>query len=253
MTGAVVGSTGLVTSPSFTFNGSTKTGFYLASANQIGVAINGIQAATFNSDTSTTWAGGATFGGGISATKGTIPIGAVMDFAGSSPPSGWLFCAGQQISTTTFAALFSVIGTTYGSGAGTFGLPDYRGRVGFGKDDMGGTPVNRITAGVSGITGTTLGATGGNENSQIHSHSASVTDPGHNHALPAGINNNTLSNGSGGTVSFLNPAGQGGSTYMTAVVAATTGISVTVANHGVGTSENVPPAIIVLKIIYAGN
>lgn len=52
-------------------------------------------------------------------------VGTVKAFAGSTPPDGWLFCDGAQISRTTYAALFAVIGTTYGAGDGstTFNLP----------------------------------------------------------------------------------------------------------------------------------
>jgi microcystin-dependent protein len=59
-----------------------------------------------------------------------------------------LLCAGQAVSRTTYAALFAVVGTTYGAGDGstTFNLPDLRGRFPLGKDDMGGSSANRVTA-----------------------------------------------------------------------------------------------------------
>ena len=55
--------------------------------------------------------------------------GTVKAWGGSTAPSGWLFCDGSQISRTTYAALFAVIGTTYGSGDGTttFNLPNFGG------------------------------------------------------------------------------------------------------------------------------
>lgn len=59
-----------------------------------------------------------------------IPVGLITEFAGASAPSsGWLMCQGQAVSRTTFAALFAVIGTTYGVGNGTttFNVPDLRG------------------------------------------------------------------------------------------------------------------------------
>jgi microcystin-dependent protein len=58
-----------------------------------------------------------------------LPAGAVQAFAMNSAPSGWLAANGNNISRTTYAALFSVIGTTYGAGDGstTFALPDLRG------------------------------------------------------------------------------------------------------------------------------
>ena len=57
-----------------------------------------------------------------------MPVGCVIPFAGAAAPTGWLLCQGQAVSRTTYAQLFSVIGTTYGSGDGstTFNLPDMR-------------------------------------------------------------------------------------------------------------------------------
>jgi microcystin-dependent protein len=58
-----------------------------------------------------------------------VPTGAVMPFAMNSAPSGWLQANGAAVSRSTYAALFSAIGTTYGAGNGssTFNLPDLRG------------------------------------------------------------------------------------------------------------------------------
>lgn len=58
-----------------------------------------------------------------------VPPGAVMAFAMSTPPDGWLECNGQAVSRTTYAALFAAIGITFGEGDGatTFNLPDLRG------------------------------------------------------------------------------------------------------------------------------
>ena len=105
--------------------------------------------------------------------------GMVMPFAGSSAPSGWLLAFGQDVSRTTYAALFSAIGTTYGAGDGssTFTLPDLRGRVVAGQDDMGGTSIDRLTNQTGGVDGDTLGATGGAE-----THTLLTTQmPSHNH------------------------------------------------------------------------
>ncbi len=59
------------------------------------------------------------------ASSGTVPTGTVILFATTSAPSGFLRCNGSAVSRTTYADLFSVIGTTYGSGDGstTFNLP----------------------------------------------------------------------------------------------------------------------------------
>lgn len=54
------------------------------------------------------------------------PVGVVQAFAGSTTPDGWLLCDGSAVSRTTYADLFAVIGTTYGTGDGstTFNLPN---------------------------------------------------------------------------------------------------------------------------------
>jgi microcystin-dependent protein len=73
----------------------------------------------------------------------TVPTGTVSAFAGSAAPTGYALCDGSAVNRTTQAALFGVIGTTYGIGDGstTFNLPDLRGRVvaGFGESLLGAT------------------------------------------------------------------------------------------------------------------
>ena len=94
-----------------------------------------------------------------------MPTGAVLPYAGSSAPTGFLLCYGQAISRSTYADLFSAISTTYGTGDGssTFNVPDLRGRVVAGQDDMGGSSANRLTDQTGGLNGDTLGDTGGSE------------------------------------------------------------------------------------------
>ncbi len=72
-----------------------------------------------------------------------MPIGGLLDFAGGTPPSGWLACDGRAISRVTYSNLFAVLGTAFGAGDGatTFLLPDFRGRSGVGAGtvtDQGG-------------------------------------------------------------------------------------------------------------------
>lgn len=62
------------------------------------------------------------------------PVGSIMIWAGSSAPTGWLLCDGTAYSTATYAALYAVIGTTYGSGTGTFYVPNLKGRIPVGLD-----------------------------------------------------------------------------------------------------------------------
>lgn len=61
-------------------------------------------------------------------------IGEVRLFAGNFAPAGWAFCDGQLLSISQYAALFSLLGTTYGGdGQQNFALPDLRGRAPIGQ------------------------------------------------------------------------------------------------------------------------
>jgi len=73
-----------------------------------------------------------TFDTNLHLKEGTaVNTGMMMDYAGSTIPDGWLICDGSEVSRTTYARLFAVIGTIYGAGDGstTFELPQARGRV----------------------------------------------------------------------------------------------------------------------------
>lgn len=65
----------------------------------------------------------------IAAGYGLVPSGAVLGFAMSTVPTGWLECNGAAVSRTTYASLFAAIGTMYGVGDGstTFNIPNYMG------------------------------------------------------------------------------------------------------------------------------
>ena len=60
---------------------------------------------------------------------GGAMVGEIKLWAGSTVPKGWLRCEGQSLSTTTYSALYAVIGTTYGGYSGYFYLPNLKGRV----------------------------------------------------------------------------------------------------------------------------
>jgi microcystin-dependent protein len=68
-----------------------------------------------------------------------------MTFAMNAAPTGWLKANGAAVSRTTYAALFSAIGTTFGVGDGstTFNLPDLRGEFMRGWDDGRGVDSGR--------------------------------------------------------------------------------------------------------------
>jgi microcystin-dependent protein len=72
-------------------------------------------------------------------------VGQVATFAMSTAPSGWLKANGATVSRTTYAALFTAIGTTFGAGDGstTFLLPDLRGEFARGWDDGRGIDSGR--------------------------------------------------------------------------------------------------------------
>ena len=83
----------------------------------------------------------------------SVPAGSLVAYVSTAAPTGWLVADGSAVSRTTYASLFAVIGTIYGSGDGnaTFNLPDLRGRVPLGAGSS------------SGLTPRTLGSIGGTE------------------------------------------------------------------------------------------
>lgn len=70
-----------------------------------------------------------------------VPIGAIMPYAGTNSPEGYLLCDGSEVEIVKYQLLYDIIGTTYNGtapllGVGTFRLPDLRGRFALGKDNM---------------------------------------------------------------------------------------------------------------------
>jgi microcystin-dependent protein len=98
-----------------------------------------------------------------------VPVGSLIAYAAATSPEGWLLCDGTAINRTTYANLFALIGTTYGSGNGTttFNVPDMRSRMPIGAG--AGT----------GLTSRTLAATGGTESVVV----ASGNLPTHTHSI----------------------------------------------------------------------
>lgn len=175
------------------------------------------------------------------------PIGTVIEYAGTAEPAvvqgvTWVFPYGQAVSRTTYATLFARLSTTHGVGDGstTFNLPDYRGRIGVGQDDMGGTSANRITVAGCGIDGDVLGAVGGSE--MLHAHSHVLTDAGHTHLISP-----PTSSSEGGA--GLTVTGTGGSEVVTPYNSGLSTTGITMANAGTGSSQNVQPSLIVNKLI----
>lgn len=129
------------------------------------------------------------------------PPGAIMDFGMATVPAGWLNCDGQAISRTTYAALFTAVGTTWGAGDGstTFNVPPAGARFRRHRDNAAlastvGTlqsPANLAhTHAVVGVTG--------NEN-QAHNHGFGGTTgtdyPDHTHATTIPVNSGPVTGG----------------------------------------------------------
>ena len=200
----------------------------------------------------------------VGVQSAAFTVGDYKESASPAPQTGWQICYGQAISRTTYAALFAAIGTTYGTGDGstTFNVPDCRGRIKAGADNMGGTAA-RV------LTGYTIGVSGGAQSSAIGivnlpAHSHGVTDPGHGHGVtdPSHVHALGLSflytasgyniGGSGSYTSFNN-ASQNTSSATTgiSIQGAVTGI--TTQNTGSGTPFSlVQPTIAAFVFIYAG-
>lgn len=150
------------------------------------------------------------------ASVNSVVTGTIQMWPTTSAPSGYLLCAGSAVSRTTYAALFAVIGTTFGTGDGstTFNLPNYADRMPIG----------------SGTIAASIGVTGGSKDAIVVSHTHSITDPGHFHSY-GGVQSQGLENGN----SIL---ATGGTSYSTNTK--TTGISVNTTGSS-GTNANLPP------------
>ena len=118
------------------------------------------------------------------STPAGVPTASVFALATSTVPSGYLECNGAAVSRTTYADLFSAIGTTYGSGNGssTFNVPDMRGEFLRGWDNGRGVDDSR-----------TLGSSQGHQ-LQEHTHTIAYRD----HAPPFGGNPITIGDLAGG-------------------------------------------------------
>jgi microcystin-dependent protein len=87
------------------------------------------------------------------------PTGSMTMWSTGTAPTGWLLCDGAAVSRTTYADLFAVISTTYGTGNGstTFNVPNLE---------------NRVPIGAGGLY--SLAATGGSRDAVIPTNTIST-------------------------------------------------------------------------------
>jgi microcystin-dependent protein len=136
-----------------------------------------------------------------------IPSGTIVPWSDSSIPSGFLECAGAAVSRSTYAALFAIIGTTYGAGNGstTFNVPDLQDNVAVSKSptktlaSTGGA--NTVTA-TGNVAGSTANATLSEAQLASHSHPTKTNTQGVGPAYgltPTGSSNFGFSTGNTGS------------------------------------------------------
>ena len=133
-----------------------------------------------------------------------IPTATIVPWSSSSVPSGFLECNGAAVSRSTYAALFAIVGTTYGAGDGasTFNVPDLQDNVAIGKSgtkNLGSTGGANTVASTGNVGGSTANATLSTSQLASHSHSfislnaafSSGPYPGHEGPRRTTTTNNT--------------------------------------------------------------
>ena len=198
----------------------------------------------------------------VSATAGgaSAPTGAIMDFAGTVVPSGWLECNGTAYGRTggdpsPQVALFAAIGTTWGPGDGstTYNVPNFARRTRVGRGGTG-----------TGTLGNAVGNIGGEEAhvqtaSEMANHGHSTSGGSHSHG--------TFNNGFGNSIYNDNSTFNGGTGSGTGgfpgLIYRTNSMDTAIAgqtssdNAGVGVNNNgssdaanvIQPSAVVMKII----
>lgn len=122
-----------------------------------------------------------------------VPPGVMMQYGGATAPTGWLLCDGSAVSRSTYAYLYTAIGTAwgYGDNSTTFNLPDMRGRFPRGRDGGIGNDPDRASR--------TAANTGGNTGDNVGSVQGDVFQ-GHNHYVYYGSGSgSSLGLGAGGS------------------------------------------------------
>ena len=166
-----------------------------------------------------------TYSGSTWEKVGGLPAGSVVSYAHSTVPSGWLECNGSAYSRSTYATLYSAIGTLWGTGNGstTFNIPNLQGEFIRGWDNSRGVDSGRNIA------------TSQSDQNKQHNHDANVSDSGHTHQGRGLTLNNvfggvgiTLGSGQGYQVGYRND----NVNFSNANTTNQTGISVSTDNQG---------------------
>jgi microcystin-dependent protein len=164
-----------------------------------------------------------------SQTTTNMPTGSITTWLGSpsSAPSGWLLCDGAAVSRTTYADLFLITSTYFGSGDGstTFNLPDFRGLSLVGAPSANdGVAVGNTSGGKVWVQGTADPFTSISHSTDTWAHTHSWTDDSagsHTHA----VDHTT-------TVSFSSATAATGHTHTYTATPSTNGHSHTVGDLG---------------------
>jgi len=179
-----------------------------------------------------------------------MPVGAIVDTAGTSAPTGWLLCYGQAISRTTYSSLFAVLSTTYGTGDGstTFNVPELRGSVTAGLDNMGGADAGRLANAltISGGRTTLGGRMGAGTHTLLEAEIPQITPAG---SISTATTSHTAQQGglnAGGILFATNTAGFAFSTSAGAQTFTGTTFG------GGGVHNNTQPTFMTNKIIFTG-
>lgn len=125
------------------------------------------------------------------------PVGSILPFGGTDAPAGWLICDGTVVQKSSYNNLWQVIKHNFldpsllaDGGDLTFAIPDMRGRMPLGVDNMGGTPANRVTGSIQSFTniqGINSIGTGSDAVFSVQAnngtYSVQVTNPGQNYQV----------------------------------------------------------------------
>ena len=139
-----------------------------------------------------------------------IPSGTIVPWSDASIPSGFLECTGQAVSRSTYATLFGIIGTTYGSGDGstTFNVPDLQDNVAVSKSNnktLGSTGGANTVSSTGNVGGSTANATLSEAQLASHTHGGRRGPPLSANQYGVQIVNSQ----SDGVPNFVTPAGSG--------------------------------------------